>query len=58
MKFWAWTSWLNSIIYKKRLNQNPMNKQNSEYTAYLNFIQSLNQMLTDFNISQLNYPKN
>lgn len=35
-----------------------MNKQNSENTAYLNFIQSLNQMLTDFNINQLNYPKN
>ncbi len=31
-----------------------MKNQNNENTAYLNFIKDLNDMLTDFNISQLN----
>lgn len=33
-----------------------MKNQNQENTAYLNFIQDLNNMLSDININQLNYP--
>ena len=33
-----------------------MNNQNPENAAYLNFIRDLNEMLTDFDITQLNYP--
>ncbi len=33
-----------------------MKNQNSENAAYLNFIRDLNEMLTDVNITQLNYP--
>lgn len=33
-----------------------MKNQNQENTAYLNFIQDLNDILTDFNISQLSRP--
>ncbi len=33
-----------------------MKNHNQENSAYLNFIQDLNEMLTDFNISQLSRP--
>ncbi len=33
-----------------------MKNQNQENTAYLSFIQDLNQMLTDYNIGQLSRP--
>ena len=29
--------------------------QNSDNTAYLNFIESLNEILTDYEINKLNY---
>jgi len=31
-----------------------MEKQNQENSAYVNFIQNLNDILVDFNINQLN----
>jgi hypothetical protein len=33
-----------------------MTNKNQENTAYLNFIQNLNEMLTDFDITQLSRP--
>ncbi len=33
-----------------------MKNHNQENNAYLNFIQSLNEMLTDFDITQLSRP--